>query len=235
MDVAASAEEAIARLSERPVALVVLDEEMTGLTGSQAAHQIRSRWPEVMTIGLHGTPGADLTRRCLEAGMVATFPKPLTQAVARAMLDVVRKPAESPSHGVSAAPQALIKGLDARTVGELLEAGGEGFFQELMTTFISACDHDVGLVQAEAAAPGPSLATRLERTSRLAHRIKGACHGIGASADAALWEEVEHRGASLQALETEAALQAAKASYVDLRARILAWLASASGPLRHVP
>jgi two-component system, NarL family, invasion response regulator UvrY len=66
---AGSGEEAIALLEERPVGLVLLDINMPGMGGLQAAEQIRRRFPDVMVVLLSVLHLDDLPPEALSSGV----------------------------------------------------------------------------------------------------------------------------------------------------------------------
>jgi two-component system invasion response regulator UvrY len=66
---ARSGEEAIALLEERPVGLVLLDINMPGMGGLQAAEQIRRRFPDVIVVLLSVLHLDDLPPEVLSSGV----------------------------------------------------------------------------------------------------------------------------------------------------------------------
>jgi two-component system response regulator HupR/HoxA len=109
---AGSAAQALARLRGRPPHVVVADERMPGVNGSELLADVRGRWPWIGRVLLTGYPGADVTVRGLEVGVDFVLPKPwkpeiLKRTLRRLLLEVERS--------------------RSQTLGEAgVDAGGEG-------------------------------------------------------------------------------------------------------------
>src|ERR1700720_4549685 len=74
---AASAEEAIALLEERPTPVIVTDLRMPGRGGVWLVREIRSRWPDIGIIVLTAGDEADSANECLRPGANHYFFKPI--------------------------------------------------------------------------------------------------------------------------------------------------------------
>jgi two-component system, probable response regulator PhcQ len=70
---AASATEALAVLSEEPVDVVVSDESMPGMTGSQLIARVFQKHPETICMILTGNPTVDAAMRAINDGHVYRF------------------------------------------------------------------------------------------------------------------------------------------------------------------
>jgi len=92
---AGSAAQALARLRGRPPHVVVADERMPGVNGSELLADVRGRWPWIGRVILTGYPGADVTIRGLEVGVDFVLQKPwepetLKRTLRRLLLEVER-------------------------------------------------------------------------------------------------------------------------------------------------
>lgn len=85
VDVAGSAEEALARMAVEPVDVLVTDICMRGMDGFEllAALRERSRWPVCGALIVSGETALDLPQRALESGAAAFFRKPFSAAEVR--------------------------------------------------------------------------------------------------------------------------------------------------------
>jgi len=85
VDVAESAEEALARLDSNPVDVLVTDVRMRGMSGFEllAALRERGRWPVCGALVVSGESDPDLPRRALESGAAAFFSKPFSAGEVR--------------------------------------------------------------------------------------------------------------------------------------------------------
>ena len=81
---AGSALDGLRLLAERVVNVVVSDERMPGLSGSEFLERVRARYPEVVRIMLTGETGLPATVRAIERTAVYRFlNKPLSPAALR--------------------------------------------------------------------------------------------------------------------------------------------------------
>ncbi|MBV9947088.1 MAG: response regulator [Myxococcales bacterium] len=71
--VARSGHEALAVLARRPVDVVVCDEHMPGMSGSELLERIAREYPQIGRVVLTGQPSLDAAIRCINAGRVARF------------------------------------------------------------------------------------------------------------------------------------------------------------------
>jgi CheY-like chemotaxis protein len=92
---AAGGLEALDLLEVSPVKVVVADQRMPGMSGSELLGEIRRRWPLVGRVILTGYPGQDIMVRSLEAEVDVLMTKPwndekLRRAIRR-LIDAVDK------------------------------------------------------------------------------------------------------------------------------------------------
>ena len=97
---AGSAAQALASLRGRPAHVVVADERMPGVNGSELLADLRDRWPWIGRVILTGYPGADVTIRGLEVGVDFVLHKPwepetLKRTLRRLLLEVERSRARA--------------------------------------------------------------------------------------------------------------------------------------------
>jgi DNA-binding response OmpR family regulator len=85
VDVARSAEEALALLAIEPVDVLVTDVRMSGMSGFEllAALRERGRWPTSGALVISGETDPELPRRALEYGAAAFFTKPFSAGEVR--------------------------------------------------------------------------------------------------------------------------------------------------------
>src|SRR5262249_47090064 len=74
---AATAEQALELLQQRPTSVVVTDLRMPGQGGIWLVREVRRRWPDVSIIVLTAGQDQDAARQCLEAGADQFFVKPV--------------------------------------------------------------------------------------------------------------------------------------------------------------
>ncbi len=113
---APSGEEALARLAENPVDLVVTDVRMPGISGVDLLREIRARWPDVRVVLITGFGTIETAVACLQAGATHFLTKPfdnaqLLQIVERVGIEAIAKRRERASGGAVRRP---IVAVDAR-------------------------------------------------------------------------------------------------------------------------
>jgi response regulator RpfG family c-di-GMP phosphodiesterase len=74
---AATAEQALELLQQRPTSVVVTDLRMPGQGGVWLVREVRRRWPDMSIIVLTAGQDQDAARQCLEAGADQFFVKPV--------------------------------------------------------------------------------------------------------------------------------------------------------------
>lgn len=196
--VAESGEKALELLKIRPSHMLILDQEMPGHKGSEVAEIVKAEWPEVITIGLHGTVDEGLSKLCLEAGMKAVYAKPLTMDLAKKilthMVDIEEDEMMAPQHMRLTIPQ----GFSASKLEELARIGGGGdFVEEILASFFSASEAELIAVRELIQKPGVAEEDFRGLTLRLSHKLKGLCLNAGAIDLAAIWSELERLSMSL--------------------------------------
>jgi CheY-like chemotaxis protein len=183
VDVVANGREAVDGLEHVPYAAVLMDCQMPVMNGYEASAEIRRR--EAGSPGRH-VPIVALTasavkgdeERCLDAGMDAYVTKPVTLEMLGAVLDQLLEPGRP-------RPDADI--LDPATVRSLWELGGGGpdLLAEVTETFLAAAVSDIATLRQSVA--GADLAA----VAGAAHRLRGSCSAVGASAMARLAGVIE--------------------------------------------
>jgi response regulator RpfG family c-di-GMP phosphodiesterase len=88
---AATAEQALELLEQRPTAIVVTDLKMPGRGGIWLVKEIRRRWPEVSIIVLTAGHDTDSAAACLEAGADHYFLKPIKLDEFHHVLETTRR------------------------------------------------------------------------------------------------------------------------------------------------
>ena len=85
VEVAGSAEDALALLDIEPVDVLVTDVRMSGMSGFEllAALRERGRWPASGALVISGETDPELPRRALEYGAAAFFTKPFSAGEVR--------------------------------------------------------------------------------------------------------------------------------------------------------
>ena len=98
---AVSPEEALGWLAEIPIDLVISDQQMPGMTGTQLLELVRQRFPGTARVFLTGCPTPSPIRRGLEEGGAVVLSKPWTDEVLRSTIRRLlrRGAAETPSDG----------------------------------------------------------------------------------------------------------------------------------------
>lgn len=88
VDAVDSGDSCLARLSERPAAIVVTDIEMPGMSGIELCRVLRARYPSVIAIVLSGMNTPDTIAAALQLGAFAFLSKPVrADALETAILD----------------------------------------------------------------------------------------------------------------------------------------------------
>jgi signal transduction histidine kinase/DNA-binding NarL/FixJ family response regulator/HPt (histidine-containing phosphotransfer) domain-containing protein len=150
VDVASSGQEAVDLVKTRPYDLVFMDLVMPGMSGYEAARQIRALPPPmnaVPIVALTATTAAEDRARCIAVGMDDFLAKPvrgaeLIEVVARTAWSRRRAPAVAPQAAAPAAPadapllddarmDDLRRGLPPATLGPLVEQCLADFRQRL--------------------------------------------------------------------------------------------------------
>jgi DNA-binding response OmpR family regulator len=95
VEVAGSAEDALAHIGSDPVHVLVTDVRMRGMSGFEllAALRERGRWPLCGALIVSGETAPDLRQRALESGAAAFFAKPFSAGeVRKAVIALLMRP-----------------------------------------------------------------------------------------------------------------------------------------------
>jgi len=187
--------EALARLAEGRVDLVLMDVQMPVMDGLAATRRIRAGGKRLPVVGLTANAMAPQVEECRSAGMDEVIAKPLQRERLEAVLEkyappigtrtgrhVVRPAAE---RTVAEKPELMLARFREVTMGDPVLARG------LVETFVASIGQC--LQQAEAAV----AAGNEEQLYRSAHTIAGAAANLGAArleAVAASLESIARRG-----------------------------------------
>jgi two-component system sensor histidine kinase/response regulator len=170
--------EAIAAIAKETFDVVIMDEEMPGMTGLEATRAILQRTPaghkRPIIVGISGNSTPEDEARCLEAGMDAFFAKPLRAAELFGLLAVLARRHQPAGAGRAAfaTPEPPSENL-AET---LRRAAGDNdaISRSLVKTFLSDSPKKLSaLRRAVSKKDAGSLAS-------VAHSLKGALSLVGA-------------------------------------------------------
>jgi DNA-binding NtrC family response regulator len=78
VDTVDSAAACLQHLASKPVAVVVTDVEMPGMSGIDLCKVLRARYPEIAAIVMSGLATAGTSERALESGAFTFLPKPVS-------------------------------------------------------------------------------------------------------------------------------------------------------------
>jgi CheY-like chemotaxis protein/HPt (histidine-containing phosphotransfer) domain-containing protein len=200
-DVAGNGLEALAALRRQRYDVVLMDLQMPGMDGLEAARRIRAELPEdeqPSIVAMTASVLHEQQEACSAAGMDDFVAKPVGLAQLRAALERVRttapvaeaEPAEAEPAAVAALPESPSRldlgRLDGiRQLGELT---GKPLLREMLGTFLVELPLRLERLQAALdEGDGPAL-------TFVAHSLKGSSDQIGAVRMAALSAELEQRG-----------------------------------------
>lgn len=129
------ADEALKKLEEEQIDVIIADENMPGMNGSQLLSVVRRRWPDVIRMMLTGDPRVDVVMNAVNTGEIYRFfTKPCNEVElivsirealqvqelkkgSRQLLETVKKqsaqirnlaPPESPADVVAAGPESKV-------------------------------------------------------------------------------------------------------------------------------
>lgn len=170
--------EAIAAIAKETFEVVIMDEEMPGMTGLEATRAILQGTPagkkRPIIVGISGNSTKEDEARCLEAGMDAFFAKPLRAAELFGLLAVLAR-RHQPAGAVqaeSAAPDSPPEDL-AETLRRAT-GDNDAISRSLVRTFLADSPKKLSaLRRAVSKKDAGSLAT-------VAHSMKGALALVGA-------------------------------------------------------
>jgi CheY-like chemotaxis protein/HPt (histidine-containing phosphotransfer) domain-containing protein len=182
---AADGRGALSALEQGGFDVVLMDVQMPGVDGPEAARRMRmsradGRGPRI--VGLTGTALAADLDACRAAGMDDVLLKPIDAASLRSVLE-----AAAPEHGPAGAVEPD-EFLDPRVVASLSAhetTPGHSSFERLVDLYVADTPGQLALVRGAAdRGDGADLA-------RTAHRLKGSSSVIGARVLVALASEIE--------------------------------------------
>lgn len=204
-----SAEEALIAVRKSSFHMIMLDQFLPGMNGTEVAPLLKSILPEATIIGIFGTVTPDQVEIAQQSGITEVAGKPMKMQTCKELLTKYgaagsrnqdRTLSESPANE-QAPPAELISGLDAAVTTELLALGGgeAAFLRDMLTSFLSEF-----LLHF---ARGSSI-NDTEHAVSWAHKLKGLCCNIGALRLGAMFEELEASpklpfGDGLKAIEEE--------------------------------
>ena len=187
---AGTGQEALDRLREQPFDAVLMDLQMPGMGGLEAAVEIRKdpRWAELPVIALTAEEVPGVREKVLAAGMTGYLAKPfaaagLIGALGR-LISVAGTEAPEPAETVRPEWGGRIPGVDARSALARLGMGPEKYLHYLRRF---GTGQSAALIELRAALELGDLAT----ARRHAHTMKGAALTMGADALAAALRELE--------------------------------------------
>jgi signal transduction histidine kinase/DNA-binding response OmpR family regulator len=187
-DVAGSGAEVLERLRARSYDLVLMDVQMPGMDGLEAARHIAAEWPDgerprivAMTANaLHGD-----REICLAAGMDDYLSKPIRYEDLEAALARSRRTAAPAAPDLPPLDLSYLERLR-----ELEERIGRAIVREIVESFLAETPRRLETMRA-AVAGGDGAAL-----SFAAHTLKGSSAQLGAGRLAALGQDLEVKGAS---------------------------------------
>jgi two-component system sensor histidine kinase/response regulator len=216
VDLARDGNEAIAAVSARSFAAVLMDCQMPVLDGYEATREIRRReagGPRTPIIAMTASSMAGDRERCLAAGMDDYLSKPLRPRQLEAALD---RWAPRPAAGV-VIDEAILAGLDA------LDAAA---FDELKTMYLE--EAGAGLAALRSAVENEDA----DAIARSAHRLRGSSSTLGAVMVANLAGDLERRAKSGDLVGAGLLVDRLASSLDDTREAFVLRIAQNAGPDR---
>ena len=195
--IAANGQQAIQKLRERDVDLVLMDIQMPIMDGYQATRQIRLFKPELPIIALTAAAMVEDKQKALAAGMNDHLSKPidsqrLYQTLARWLSPVAHKQADTTDLALSDATQPLtLAGFD--TLQGVAQLGGNHtLYWRLLHRFAQQLRHDFASLPTQLqqlmAAPNDQA---WQSAQSLNHALKGVAGNLAATDLAALATELD--------------------------------------------
>lgn len=192
LEVAHDGLEAVAKCDPQPPDLVLMDIQMPGIDGHEAARRILARHPDLPIVALTAHALAEDVEKSRAAGMRGHLVKPVTTEALHAALrehlgEGAARPAPSPENAstpTAAAALPDVPGIDQR-LAERLVNGDRDLFLRLLDVFVEAHGDAVARAREDLAAGASASAAR-----RL-HTLRGGARRLGAVDVAVLAEELE--------------------------------------------
>jgi two-component system sensor histidine kinase/response regulator len=191
VDIAATGLEALEMASAKVYDLILMDVQMPGMDGLEAARLMRLR-PETMTVpilAMTGAMGPDNKAACLAAGMNDCLSKPLAPATLKRLLGAwlpaderfarpsthSPAPTETPAQATSGLPAII--GIDTAQ-GVAFFGGSVAAYFTGLAMFVDLKQPAIDAALAYLADPTPGTGHALHRET---HSLAGACAAIGAT------------------------------------------------------
>ena len=174
---AADGVEALARLSERPVELLLSDVRMPRMDGLELLKEVRTRWPDTAAVMVTAVADVEVGVSCLGAGAMDYLTKPFhfeeVRARVRQALDKRRLILENQSYQMHLEARVAVQ---ARRIEEIFLAGVQALAEALEVKDPYTRGHSVRVSQyAEIIARSLGLEAEVVRQIRLG----GHVHDIG--------------------------------------------------------
>lgn len=211
--------EALAQFDKRDFDVVILDQEMPRMNGTEAARAIRlaefaSAKKRARIIGLSGNAGDEDKKNSLAAGMDAFLPKPFDRKILFQWIESGGSDAgaDGPADDVAgdSAPESAAAHLRRTT------AGNEKLMQSLIATFLADAPQKLsGIVRAVARKDAEKLASA-------AHSFKGSLGIFGAERAVAAARSLEAMGRMRHLERTEQELSALTQEFAQLERELRA-------------
>jgi len=192
-DIAENGHAALAALSERDYALVLMDMLMPEMDGLEATAEIRARERgtdrRVPIVAMTANALEGDRERCIEAGMDDYLAKPIRIDRVGAALDrwLPRDDDEVVADGAAPVPEPAVA-LDEKVLDSLralLSAGGRDAFTPVLSGFLDAAPAHVRAIRTAV------QRQHLGEAQRTTHRLKGDAGALGLDELVALCEQIE--------------------------------------------
>jgi CheY-like chemotaxis protein/HPt (histidine-containing phosphotransfer) domain-containing protein len=212
--------EALAAIARDNFEVVLMDEEMPGMSGLEATQEIlrgtRPGQKRPIIVGISGNSTEEDEKRCLAAGMDAFFAKPVRAAELFSLLAVLSRrsqPAAS-DHAESTAPE-----LPAENLAESLRratGGNDAITRSLVKTFLTDAPKKISVLRR-------AISKRDAQTlAAAAHALKGSLALIGSQKAAGTARNLQAMGRLGNLNGTAAEFRVLEREFAELRRELLA-------------
>ena len=209
VDVVANGREAVEAVERIPYAAVLMDCQMPEMNGYEASTEIRrregtSRHIPIVALTASAIKGDE--ERCLAAGMDAYVTKPVhVDGLGAVLGELISTVGTGPARAV----------LDQDTLTELLELGGSPpMLEQVVAAFLESAPADIAAVRDALAA------AHLADVARTAHRLKGSCAVVGATAMGAIAGDIEAAASDGQDADLPGLVTRLQRSFAEARAAL---------------